>query len=220
MIRALIFDMDGTLVDSEILHYEAWKETLHFYGVESFSFEDFAAYIGVSNEKLAEDHINKHALSTNVSELLKIKQRLYLQRIPRIEILPGVREILSRYHNQYFLAIASSSDTIELQAILDTLHLAHYFDHVVGGNDVIRKKPDPEIYLHTSELLGVAPRECVVFEDSEPGILAAKAAGMIGIAIPNNKLTGSDYTKADTIISRIDLADDTLLSEITGPNAF
>ncbi len=215
MIRALIFDMDGTLVDSEILHYEAWKETLQIFGVESFSFEDFAAYIGVSNEKLAEDQISTHALSTNVSELLEHKQQLYLQQIPKIEILPGVREILSRYQHRYSLAIASSSDTIELYAILDTLNLAHYFDHVVGGNDVINKKPDPEIYLHTSELLRVSPRECVVFEDSEPGILAAKAAGMIGIAIPNNKLTGSDYSKADKVISRIDRADDSLLSEIT-----
>lgn len=214
MIHALIFDMDGTLVDSEMLHYEAWRETLHLSGVKSFSFEDFAQYIGVSNEKLAEDYIRDHHLLTNVNELILNKQQLYLKRIPEIEALPGVFELLSRYTGRYSLAIASSSDTVELHAILETLQLASHFDHVVGGNDVTHKKPNPEIYLHTSGLLGIEPCNCVVFEDSEPGIAAAKAAGMIGIAIPNNNLPDSDYSLADKVISRIDLADDPMLAEL------
>lgn len=219
MIRALIFDMDGTLVDSEMLHYEAWKETLHIFGVESFSFQDFGQYIGVSNEKLAEDYIRSHSLSTDVEELLIHKQQMYLERIPEIAILPGVRKILSRYTDQYALAIASSSDTVELQAILDTLQLAPYFSHVTGGSDVSNTKPHPEIYLHSAALLGVMPDECIVFEDSEAGVAAAKAAGMIAIAIPNHHLKATDYSLADTIIPRIDMADDSLINKLSGQSS-
>lgn len=215
MIRALIFDMDGTLVDSEKLHFDAWQKTLYRHGIESFPFSAFVNYIGTSNEQLADDYIKIHGLHVDITSLVREKQRLYLAMIPAIEQLPGVREILTRFHGRLRLAIASSSHTIELHLILETLALSGYFDHVVGGDMVSHKKPDPEIYLHTLELLGCEARECVVFEDSEPGIEAAKAAGMIGIAVPNGSLKGADFSRADKVIPRIDLADDRLLQELT-----
>lgn len=214
MFRAMIFDMDGTLVDSEKLHYEAWKATLKNFGVDSFPFENFLNYVGASNEKLASDYIRSHKLSSNCQEMTRAKQNTYLRMIPDIEILPGVRKLLDRYHGRFSLAIASSSDTIELHAILETLQLTDIFDHVVGGNDVMRKKPAPDIYLHTRDLLGVESAECIVFEDSEPGIAAAKAAGMIGIAVPNALVATMDFSKADTIIDRIDQADDKLIADL------
>lgn len=136
--------------------------------------------------------------------------------IPDIEILPGVRDIIHRFHGRMLLAISSSSHVIELNQILKTLDLNSYFDHIIGGDMVSRKKPDPEIYLHTCNLLRVEPAECVVFEDSEPGVTAAKAAGMIAIAIPNTLLQDADFSAADTIISRIDLADEHLLQQLNG----
>jgi beta-phosphoglucomutase family hydrolase len=214
MIRALIFDMDGTLVDSEKLHYKAWEQTLLEQGVESFPFETFLQYIGSSNERLADDYITSHKLGVKIDILVRAKQKIYLDMIPKIEILPGVREIIHRFHGRMLLAIGSSSHIIELNRILETLALTSYFNHVVGGDMVTRKKPDPEIYLHTCNLLGVKPSECAVFEDSEPGVAAAKAAGMIAIAIPNTMLNDADFSIADTIISRIDLVDEQLLQQL------
>ena len=215
MIRALIFDMDGTLIDSEKLHYDAWKEILSRHGVDSFPFGTFIGYIGSSNEKLAGDYIDSHGIPSDITTMVLEKQAIYFEMIPTIKLLPGVREVIARYHGRYSLAIASSSHTRELHRILQVLALSEYFDHVVGGDMVTRKKPDPEIFLHTRGLLGVASSECVVFEDSEPGIIAAKAAGMFGIAVPNGFLSNADFSQADRIIPKIDLADDQLMQELS-----
>jgi len=216
MIRALIFDMDGTLVDSEKLHFAAWRKALARYGVNAIPQSDLNRYVGVSNEQLADDYISKHRLQVPQATLLKEKQELYLHMIPDIEILPGVRNIIERYHGQYRMAVASSSDRVELDKILATLGLTGHFSQVVGGDMVSRKKPDPEIYLQAMELLKVTPREAVAFEDSEAGIAAAKNAGMYSIAIPSPLLQDGDFSRADTILERIDQADEQLLARLPG----
>ena len=216
MIRALIFDMDGTLVDSEKLHFNAWRKVLARYGINSIPQDDLNRYVGVSNEQLADDYIHKHRLKVVRTTLVKEKQELYLNMLPDIEPLPGVREIIDRHHGRYHLAVASSSDRIELQRILDILGLAGHFDQVVGGDMVRRKKPDPEIYLQTMQLLEVTPTEAVAFEDSVAGVAAAKDAGMYSIAIPSPLLYGGDFSRADTILTRIDQVDDQLLADLKG----
>ncbi len=118
MIEALIFDMDGTLVDSEHLHYESWKETLAHHHVERFPFDDFVAYVGTSNEKLAEDYISSEQLTLSVNDLVREKQLIYLEMIPEIELLPGVRQTIEFFHGRVRLAVASSSHRLELDRIL------------------------------------------------------------------------------------------------------
>ena len=216
MIRALIFDMDGTLVDSEKMHFEAWRKTLARYGVDSIPQSVLNRYVGVSNEQLADDYILSHSLQVKRKTLLQEKQELYLHMIPNLEPLPGVREIIDRYCGCYQLAVASSSDRIELHQILETLGLTRYFTQVVGGDMVSRKKPDPEIYLQTMQLLKVTPQEAVAFEDSEAGVAAAKNAGMYSIAIPSPLLQDGDFSRADTILGRIDQADEQLLARFSG----
>lgn len=211
MIRALVFDMDGTLVDSEQLHYDAWKEVLFKNGVTSFPYNSFVRYVGSSNEQLAEDFIQSDALHHTVPELVQQKQEIYLKMIPDIRMLPGARELINRYHRRYTLAIASSSHRIELHRILETLELTEYFDHIVGGDMVSRKKPAPDIYLLVQNLLGLSGRECVAFEDSEPGIHAAKEAGMYSVAIPNSLSTQHNFDRADRVIRQLDQVDDAIL---------
>lgn len=216
MIKALIFDMDGTLVDSEGLHFESWRQTLAARGVTSFPFADFVHYVGTSNEKLAQDYIVSDRLDCSVEELVSEKQDIYLELIPGVKLLPGVRKVIDRFHSVLRLAVASSSARIELHRILEVRGLDSRFELVVGGDMVEQKKPDPEIYLKSSELLGLEPDECVALEDSEPGIAAAKQAGMYGVAIPNSLSIDHDFRQADRVLSRIDELDETVLDSLTG----
>lgn len=219
-VRALIFDMDGTLVDSEKLHFDAWRALLREYGIENFGFDEFIAYIGASNEKLAQDYIDDAGLSVSVAEMVRQKQELYLAMIPGIEPLPGVMRSIKAFADRYRMAVASSSDCIELEKILTTLGIRHYFEKVVGGDLVVRKKPHPEIYLKTAGLLDLHPNHCLAFEDSESGVAAAASANMLTIAIPNGLSMFHDFSKADRVIERMDMADETLLASFAGKQPF
>ena len=213
-VQALVFDMDGTLVDSEKLHFDAWRGVLGEFGIH-FDFKAFVAYIGVSNEKLAQNYIDSAGLGVGVTEMVRKKQKLYLDMIPGIEPLPGVMESIGAFAGRYRLAVASSSDCVELEKILATLGIRHFFEIVVGGDLVTQKKPHPEIYTKTAGLLGLKPDQCLAFEDSESGVAAAKSAEMLAIAIPNGLSRAHDFSKADRIVGRMDLVDETLISSFT-----
>jgi len=215
MIQALIFDMDGTLVDSEGLHYEAWKNVLADHNVKNFPFEDFVSYVGTSNEKLAEDYIKSGDLAISIEALVAEKQLIYLEMIQDITLLPGVAATIERYYGTFRLAVASSSHSIELEKILATINLRDCFELVIGGDLVSRKKPDPEIYIKTKNLLGLQAHQCVAFEDSEAGLNAAKNAGMYGIAVPHGLSRHHNFERADLVVDRIDFADDTLLRSLS-----
>lgn len=211
MIQALIFDMDGTLVDSEPVHYKAWQATLIRNGVAAFPFDDFVEYVGASNEQLAQDYIRSCALNVGVEELVLEKQAMYLQMIPAIRMLPGTAALVKRSCRTFRLGIASSSHRIELTNILATLGLQDCFDQVVGGDMVERKKPDPEIYLRILDLMGLDPLQCVAFEDSESGVNAAKEAGLYTLAIPTPLSLQHDFQRADRVLERIDQVDEDFL---------
>lgn len=215
MIRAMIFDMDGTLVDSETVHFEAWKKTLASHGVTNFPFKDFISYVGASNEKLADDYIQSGGLEVARDRLVQEKQIIYLNMISGIRLLDGVEETIRKYFGKYRLAVASSSDCVELEKILETVGMRSSFEQVIGGDLVSRKKPDPEIYLKTASLLSLAPQECVAFEDSESGLAAAKDAGMFVVAVPNRLSKHHEFSRADLIIDSIDQVDALTLSSFS-----
>lgn len=214
MIKALIFDLDGTLANTEMLHYRAWEETLMKNGVVQFTFETFLNYVGTSNEKVATDFINSDQIEKSVAELIREKQALYLEFIPEIRLCEGVREVLARYHSKKVLAVASSSHKREIIAILRANELIGYFSEVIGGDMVEKKKPDPEIYQKVQSLLHVAPEECIAFEDSASGLIAAKNAGMYGVAIPNEFTRNHNFDRADHIIDTLAEVNDELLQQI------
>lgn len=213
MIEAIIFDMDGTLVDSEALHFEAWKQTLEVHGVKQFPFSDFISYVGASNEKLAADYIESDGLGADIVQLVQEKQVIYLEMISDIKPLNGVVTMINRFVEIYRLAVASSSDCVELEKILLTLGLSSCFEQVVGGDMVAHKKPSPEIYLKTADLLSLVSHQCVAVEDSESGLVAAKDAGMFVIAVPNTWSRDHDFSRADLVVERMDqINKDTLVS--------
>ncbi|MEE4313329.1 MAG: HAD family phosphatase [Desulfofustis sp.] len=211
MIEALIFDMDGTLVDSEPLHHLAWQQTLADHGVPSFSWEQFLVYVGTSNEKVAEDFIAAASLETDVAELVRRKQVRYLEMIPQLTVLPGVRTVLQRFGERCRLAVASSSHLLELRKILQIHALDRYFEVVVGGDMVARKKPAPDIYQQACRLLDLSPDRCLAFEDSQSGVQAAKSAGLQVVAVPSAYSRAHDFATADLVITRIDQVETALL---------
>ncbi len=214
MIKALIFDLDGTLANTETLHYKAWEKALKNNGVEQLPLETFMTYVGTSNEKIAGDYIESDNVNKNIDELIREKQLIYRDLIPEIQLFRGTREIIDRYHATFRLAIASSSHKEEIMLLLKSKQLDSYFDLVVGGDMVRRKKPDPEIYLQAQQTLGFAPQECIAFEDSEHGLNSAKNAGMYGVAIPNEFTLNHNFSRADLILTSLAEMDDEKISEL------
>ena len=218
MIKAFIFDLDGTIVNTELTHYKAWERTLLNNGLAEFTLDTFLKYVGTSNEKVASDYAGTDGCSKSVIELVLEKQAIYLELIPEIQLCSGVREILSRFENQMVMAVASSSHQREVREILELHGLADYFSQVVCGDMVERKKPHPEIYLKTQALLNVPVQECVAFEDSSHGLNAAKNAGMYGVAIPNEFTRDHDFTRADRILLSFAEVTPELVQKMTSAN--
>ncbi len=215
MIKAIIFDMDGTLVDSEKLHYQSWKIVLENHGVPSFSFEEFLGYVGTSNEKIATEYHAAYNLKQTSAALVTEKQQLHLKKLDEVEAMPGIFTVIHRFKEKLRLGIASSSHLIELQRIINVLNLEGIFEHIIGGDMITHRKPHPEIYQRSCALFGLSPEQCLAIEDSEPGVTAAKTAGLYTIAIPNALSSHHDFSQADLVLSCIDQINATLLTELT-----
>lgn len=197
MIKGCIFDLDGVIVDTAKYHYKAWKRLAEELGFE-FTEKDNERLKGVSRMKSLDILLSVGKLSFNDEEKLFMaekKNKWYVEYISKMhasEILPGVEAFLKMLQeNKVKVSLGSASKNSML--IMDNLALLKYFDAVVDGNMVSKAKPDPEVFLIAAEKLQLTPWECVVFEDSQAGIDAAKIAGMKAIAVgsPEN-LKGYD----------------------------
>ncbi len=186
LLRAVIFDCDGTLVDSEPAYLEADKAFLAPYGV-FLSPADEERYVGAGNLEMAVDVKRRFALLPSVEELLAQKNAAFMaiarERVtPYAEVIEVVRTLRAR---GVPLAVASGSSPSVLAFLLERFALVKLFDVIVSSAEVTRGKPSPEIFLETARRLRVAPRECLVFEDSLYGVQAAHRAEMRCVAIPS-----------------------------------
>lgn len=215
MIQALVFDLDGTLANTEMLHFRAWRAALLANGVATFTLKDFLNYVGTSNERVASDYIARDGLKISRGELIRQKQELYMELIPEVELCTGAREIVERFRGEMQLAVASSSYEKEVRAILEATGLLPFFPVVLGGDMVKNRKPDPEIYLKAQALLGIEGRSSLAFEDSGPGLLAARNGGMVTVAIPNDFTKGHDFSGADAVLESFNDATVTLLEKLS-----
>jgi beta-phosphoglucomutase family hydrolase len=178
-VRAVIFDMDGVLVDSEPLHLVAANRVLAPFGVR-LSDEQNAAYLGWTEERFWRAMIAQFSLpgSTVEHQQARAAQFLALLR-DDARVSPGVREFLATLRARGLpIAVASSSDARVIAHVLEAGGLTACFDAIAAGDEVTRSKPDPEIFLLAATRLGVPPPDCLVFEDSPHGIEAACRAGM------------------------------------------
>ena len=183
---AIIFDMDGLLLDTEKLSYQSFTSTAAAYD-QTFQFDDYRQLIG-RNAKTGID-ILRHMLPASIdaakfkNDWLEVYRQLLDQQI---EVKPGAHHLLACLAKmQVPRAVATSSSGIKARAILDRVGLWQFIPHLTGGDEVKAGKPAPDVYLDAAEKLGVDAPRCIAFEDSETGITAALAAGMRVIQIPD-----------------------------------
>ncbi len=190
-IRAVIFDLDGVIVSTDELHYEAWKYLCDIKGIE-FNRTINHRLRGVSRMSSLEIILEKAKqvyTRTEKEQMATLKNNRYvelLQTLSSNDILPGVYELLTELRKKGIkVAIGSSSKNTPL--ILKQIGLEDVFDAVADGNDITHSKPDPEVFLVAAQKLGIKPEYCMVIEDAEAGITAAKRAHMIAVAISDAK---------------------------------
>jgi len=214
-IKALLFDLDGVLVDTAKYHYKAWRSLANGLGFD-FTEKDNERLKGVSRIRSLEILLeigNYEATEYEKLEFAAQKNKQYVEFISKIdtsEILPGVTEFLeSAKAAGLKLALGSNSKNAPL--ILDRTGLEHYFDAVIDGNKLVKAKPNPEVFLKGAAGVEADPEECVVFEDAAAGIEAAKNAGMKAIGIGDPDV----LSEADTAVPGFDgLTLDELLNKV------
>ncbi|MFI6684897.1 HAD family hydrolase [Streptomyces sp. NPDC050485] len=191
---SVIFDLDGTLVDSEPNHYEAARHVLARYGLPGFTWEQHARFIGIGTRETLEILDREYALTGPVDEMLAAKNATYLElAAARTEVFPEMRKFVERLHARGVrMAVASGSSRAAIDAVLAGTGLDSFVTLVVSAEEVERGKPEPDVFLEAARRLGSAPADCVVLEDAPPGAAAAHAAGMRCIAIPYLPQTADD----------------------------
>lgn len=180
---AYLFDCDGTVVDSMPLHYVAWSKALGEWGCE-FEEKVFYSLGGMPVRDIIATLNQKHGLCMPVEEVAHRKESLYFELLPQLKAVPEVLEHVEEAHRRIPCAVVSGSTRESVVASLEVLKLSDRFETLVCAGDYERGKPDPEAFLLAAERLGVKPGECLVFEDTDMGIEAAKAAGMASVKVP------------------------------------
>ena len=184
--RAFLFDCDGTIADSMPLHFIAWNRALARFNCP-FPEDLFYAWGGLPVAQIIETLNTEHGLNMPVSEIEQEKEQMYLDALPHLQAIPEVLEHIHQSHGRIPFAVVSGSRRASVEASLVTLGISDRFDTLVCAGDYSRAKPDPEPFLLAAQRLNVAPADCLVFEDAEPGIQSAIAAGMQYVRVPNPK---------------------------------
>jgi len=181
---ALLFDLDGVVIDSMPTHTLAWERYLEANGVDPRDIE--ARMHGKRNDDLVRDLLGADLDEAAIFEHGAAKERLYREMIGatlEAKLVPGIREFLAEASKMVPLALGTNAERANVDFTFDAAGIRKYFSAIVDGSQVPRAKPAPDVYLRGAELLGVNPANCIVFEDSPVGIVAARAAGMRAVGL-------------------------------------
>jgi HAD superfamily hydrolase (TIGR01509 family) len=181
--KAYLFDCDGTIVDSMPLHYKAWKHILDQHNCP-FPEDVFYAWGGRPIREILDTLNRLHGLSMEIEQVAQVKEQHYLRSLHELQAVPEVLEHIEAAHGHVPFAVVSGSTRDSVVSSLQTLGLLDRFETLVCAGEYTHAKPHPEPFLIAARRLGVAPENCVVFEDTEMGIDAAKAAGMAWVRVP------------------------------------
>ncbi|MFE2165993.1 HAD family hydrolase [Streptomyces sp. NPDC059447] len=183
---SVIFDLDGTLVDSEPNYYESGRRTLERHGVPGFTWEEHSRFIGIGTLETLEILKELHGIEAPVEQLLAEQNAAYLELArTHTGTFPEMRAFVERLHGEGVpMAVASGSSREAIDAVLAGTGLDALLSLVVSAEEVAHGKPAPDVFLEAARRLGAEPADCVVVEDAAPGARAAHAAGMRCMAVP------------------------------------
>lgn len=203
MLKGLLFDMDGVLVNNLDVHREAFAEFFRRYGVER-TFDELNRHFGRGNDDIMGELMPRDIVErVGIRELGNQKEAIYREiYAPTIKPQEGLIEFLKESEREGLRsAVGSSGFLANVDFVLDKCDIRRYFSTIVAGDQVTKCKPDPEIYLTAAAKLGLEPSECIVFEDAEAGIEAGKRAGMVVVALATTfSREFLEETEADLII--------------------
>jgi len=204
MYKAVIFDMDGVIINSQPLHYKTDIAVLKKAGYPAVM-ETVVKYTGISNPDRWPKYQETLNLSYSAETLIEWQTQLIMEIFDEapLDAIEGIPELLSHISEKGLrIALASSSQHALIELVLKKFGISHYFEVIVSGEDVSKGKPAPDVFLRTAEKLGIAPEHCIVIEDSPHGIQAAKNAKMRCIAYRNPSTYGQDFSIADYVADR------------------
>ena len=207
--KAVLWDMDGTLINSEELHWIAWRETMAKEGL-AIKRDQFLSTFGQRNDSIIPAWLGSAATAERIERIGEAKEKLYrdLVRDVGIAFEPGVATWLHKLQQHgWQQAIASAAPRANIDAILEALSAKHIFQGIVSAEDVDRGKPDPEVYLLAATRVGVPAERCIVVEDAVAGIEGARRAGMRSVGVSHN----NKELHADVVVESL---------EVLEPDAF
>ncbi len=215
MLKAILFDLDGTLIDSEHFYFDCWNEILAEWGA-ALTFDDWVDnYAGTTLRVNAKKLSDKYGITMPLDELIDRREQLTIQRFKSTDValMPYALELIEFFAAKGLtMAIATSSLRKDVEAIFERNGLAHYFKLIITRSDITNGKPHPESYLTCCEQLGFAKNECIVFEDTINGLTAAKAAGLTCYAVQSNTIEHHKLQAADKIFLNLKEAKDYLIA--------
>ncbi len=201
---ALIFDMDGVLVDSEPLTIRAYVQAASEFGV-GLDPQEYVQRVVIEGWLIRSLFEARGGDPAEWKALFRRKTEIYSGLVEsELHTMPGAVELLTELKSHGVpCAVATSASRVTMDLVLEARGLARYFDAAVTLDDVEKQKPDPEAFLKAAELLGMPPERCIVIEDAPKGIAAARAAGMRSVIVPNALFPSADFTAADLVVESL-----------------
>lgn len=204
--KAVIFDLDGVIINSEPIHMEVSNSICCQWG-KPHTWEEYAQFIGKTDEKIWSIIKQKYQLDLDVDQLVAVYSKKLTDYFLQAEELPmvdGISELLKTLHDENIkCAIGSASSHTNIMHTLNKIQNKEYFIAIASGDDIKRGKPYPDIFLRAASLLKVLPEDCAVIEDSACGVQAAKRAGMFCVGFRNPTSGNQDLSRADKIIGNM-----------------